>query len=211
MRLTRTSGSVGGLGGRPPRSTRPTEDPTEDRRVAWNGETQLRQRVADPTVLAEVLDRRLGSRPRVALSSAKLQSTPNQDDQAMHGWVVADLIDLNPVAAGIAEGPEASEHTSIEQRVEHVKATGRTEDLKEARRGSVAGSTAAEGLEETLWLCPIEDRRRLDSSREGMLEGFSLWNQSPRRDVDSQAQVIARAHNPLMGQSGFQVPPPICW
>jgi hypothetical protein len=24
------------------------------------------------------------------------------------------------------------------------------------------------------WLCPIEDRRRLGSSREGMLEGFSL-------------------------------------
>ena len=30
------------------------------------------------------------------------------------------------------------------------------------------------GLEESLWLCPIEDRRRLDSCREGMLEGFSL-------------------------------------
>jgi hypothetical protein len=29
-------------------------------------------------------------------------------------------------------------------------------------------------MEESLWLCPIEDRRRLDSSREGMLEGFSL-------------------------------------
>ena len=30
------------------------------------------------------------------------------------------------------------------------------------------------GLEESLWLCPIEDRRGLDSAREGMLEGFSL-------------------------------------
>jgi hypothetical protein len=39
---------------------------------------------------------------------------------------------------------------------------------------SVAGSRAAAGLEESLWLCPIDDRRRLDSSREGMLEGFSL-------------------------------------
>ena len=29
-------------------------------------------------------------------------------------------------------------------------------------------------MEESLWLCPIEDRRRLDSSREGMLEGFAL-------------------------------------
>jgi len=28
--------------------------------------------------------------------------------------------------------------------------------------------------EESQWLCPIEDRRRVDSTREGMLEGFSL-------------------------------------
>ena len=32
------------------------------------------------------------------------------------------------------------------------------------------------GLEEGLRLCPIEDRWRLDSPREGMLEGFSLRN-----------------------------------
>ena len=63
-------------------------------------------------------------------------------------------IDLNPVAAGIAEVPEASEHTSIKQRVEHVKEQGRTEDLKAAQTGSVAGSTAAAGLEEGLWLLP---------------------------------------------------------
>ena len=85
-------------------------------------------------------------------------------------------IDLNPVAAGIAEVPEASEHTSIKQRVEHVKEQGRTEDLKAAQAGSVSGSSAAAGLEEGLWLCPIEDRRQLDSTREGMLEGFSLGN-----------------------------------
>jgi hypothetical protein len=84
------------------------------------------------------------------------------------------VIDLNPVAAGIAKLPEASEHTSIKERVEHVKAQGRTEDLKAARNGSVAGSNASAGLEESHWLCPIEDRRRLDSLREGMLEGFSL-------------------------------------
>ena len=48
------------------------------------------------------------------------------------------------------------------------------EDLNAAQKGSVAGSDAAAALEESNWLCPIEDRRRLDSSREGMLEGFSL-------------------------------------
>jgi hypothetical protein len=35
---------------------------------------------------------------------------------------------------------------------------------------------AAAGLEESLWLCPIEDRRQLDSSREGMFDALSLGN-----------------------------------
>jgi hypothetical protein len=59
-------------------------------------------------------------------------------------------------------------------RSEHLKAQGKTAQLEAATDGSVAGSRAAAGLEESLWLCPIEDRRRSDSSREGMLEGFSL-------------------------------------
>ncbi|MGO9467364.1 MAG: transposase [Isosphaeraceae bacterium] len=83
-------------------------------------------------------------------------------------------IDLNPVAAGIAEVPETSQHTSVKERADHVKAQGRTQDLKAANAGSVAGSKASAGLEESHWLCPIEDRRRIDSTREGMLEGFSL-------------------------------------
>jgi hypothetical protein len=29
-------------------------------------------------------------------------------------------------------------------------------------------------LEESLWLCPVEDRRPLESAREGMIEGFPL-------------------------------------
>jgi hypothetical protein len=82
--------------------------------------------------------------------------------------------DLNPVAAGIAELREASDHTSVKERVDHVKSQGRTGDLKAASQGSIAGSNAVAGLEESHWLCPIEDRRRIDSAREGMLEGFSL-------------------------------------
>ena len=38
----------------------------------------------------------------------------------------------------------------------------------------MAGSRASAGLEEALWLCPVEDRRLLDSAREGMVEGFPL-------------------------------------
>jgi hypothetical protein len=85
-------------------------------------------------------------------------------------------IDLNPAAAGIVKVPEANPHTSVKTRVEHVKAHNRSGGLQAAKRGSVAGSMATPGLEESLWLCPIEDRRRLDSSREGMMEGFSLGN-----------------------------------
>jgi hypothetical protein len=83
-------------------------------------------------------------------------------------------IDLNAVAAGIVQVPESSPHTSVSARVNEVAAQGRSGDLEAAKQGSVAGSAAAGGLEESIWLCPIEDRRRLDSAREGMLEGLSL-------------------------------------
>ena len=49
-------------------------------------------------------------------------------------------------------------------RAEHVEALGQTAQLEAASRGSVARSLEAAGLEESLWLCPIEDRRRLDST-----------------------------------------------
>jgi hypothetical protein len=57
-----------------------------------------------------------------------------------------------------------------------VQRQGRARDAQAARDGSVTGSSAAAGLEEGLWLCPIEDRRKLNSPREGMLEEFSLGN-----------------------------------
>jgi REP element-mobilizing transposase RayT len=83
-------------------------------------------------------------------------------------------IDLNPVAAGIATVPEQSRHTSIRQRVMHIRRKGAEKRLKEARRGAVAASKAAGNLEQDHWLCPMEDRRSSGGAREGMLEGFSL-------------------------------------
>lgn len=85
-------------------------------------------------------------------------------------------IDLNEQAAGLAATPEKSRYSSIRERVEHVQHQGRTDDLRVALLGSIAGSQASAGLEESLWLIPIEDRRQLDSAREGMLEGFTLGN-----------------------------------
>jgi REP element-mobilizing transposase RayT len=111
---------------------------------------------------------------RGAFFEGRFKSIAVLDEAAL--LTVCAYIDLNPVAAGIAEVPESSAHTSIKARVDHVKDQGRTEDLNVARSGSVAGSARSAGLEEANWLCPIEDRRRLDSQREGMLEGFSLGN-----------------------------------
>ena len=87
---------------------------------------------------------------------------------------VCAYIDLNPVAAGIAATPEASEHTSVKARVEHVTTSGRTMDLQVAELGSVAAMQVSGGLEDDLWLIPIEDRRERGALREGMRSGFTL-------------------------------------
>ena len=74
---------------------------------------------------------------------------------------------------------ETSKYTSIKQRVEHVEAQGKRPSWKPPAMAAWRSTSSRRagrmpGLEDSLWLCPIEDRRRLDSSREGMLEGFSL-------------------------------------
>ncbi len=111
---------------------------------------------------------------RGAFFEGRFKSVAILDEESL--LATCAYIDLNPVAAGIAKSPETSAHTSIKQRVEHVQEQGRADNLRTAQAGSLAGSTASAGLEEGLWLCPVEDRRRLDSSREGMVEGFSLGN-----------------------------------
>lgn len=111
---------------------------------------------------------------RGAFFESRYKSVAVLDEESL--LTVGVYIDLNPVAAGIADVPETSEYTSISTRVEHVEAQGQTDRLEAAVQGSVAGSLAAGGLEESLWLCPIEDRRQIDSSREGMFDGLSLGN-----------------------------------
>ena len=84
---------------------------------------------------------------RGAFFEERFKSVAILDEESL--LATCAYIDLNPVAAGIAQVPEASPHTSINQRVESVKAQGRTSDLKAAERGSVAGSNASAGLEES--------------------------------------------------------------
>jgi hypothetical protein len=61
---------------------------------------------------------------RGAFFEGRFRSVGILDEESL--LAVCAYIDLNPVAAGIAQVPEASEHTSIKERVDHVKGQGRT-------------------------------------------------------------------------------------
>jgi hypothetical protein len=58
--------------------------------------------------------------------------------------------------------------------LDHVEEEGKTIQLEAAKDARVAGSQAVAGVEESLWLCPIEDRRGLDSTRELTVQDFPL-------------------------------------
>jgi hypothetical protein len=167
----------------PPRDKARQPLPVSNKSVEWRLKdaawvAKARQRLQSLSwfmkCLKEPLSRMANREEKVrgAFFEGRFKSVAVLDEESL--LATCAYIDLNPVAAGIANVPEASAHTSIKERVEHVQAQRRTEDLTAARKGSVAGSAASAGLEELHWLCPIEDRRSLDSSREGMLEGFPL-------------------------------------
>jgi len=79
------------------------------------------------------------------------------------------------VAAGIAKIPEDAPHTSIKQRVTHARRNGDLDTLQAAAAAkSVAAANIEADLEQSHWLCPLQDRSAAGASREGMLPGFSL-------------------------------------
>ena len=107
-----------------------------------------------------------------AFWEARYKSIAILDEESL--LATCAYIDLNPVAAGIAAVPESSPHTSIRQRVTHVRRKGGLARLRQARQGRAAASQALGNLEQDHWLCPLEDRRRRGEKREGMLEGITL-------------------------------------
>ena len=121
--------------------------------------------------LKEPLSRMVNRREntRGAFFESRFKSIAILDEEALLATCV--YIDLNPVAAGIAAVPEQNEHTSFKQRVDHVRS--RSDEPQSTAQGDVTPRAVA-GLEDALWLCPVEDRRQLDSPREGMLAGFTL-------------------------------------
>ncbi len=108
--------------------------------------------------LKEPLSRLVNRQEKVrgAFCEGRFKSVAILDVEAL--LAIGAYIDLNPVAAGIAAARETSKYTSIRQRVEHVEAQGQRAQLEAAGHGSVTGSNAAKGLEESHWLCPIEDK-----------------------------------------------------
>jgi hypothetical protein len=107
-----------------------------------------------------------------AFFASRFKSIAILDEAAL--LQVCVYIDLNPLAAGITFLPEKSQHTSLKERVEHAWPQITRDDLLAALRGSIAADLPAGDVEQSHWLCPIENRRRQGASREGMLEGFTL-------------------------------------
>jgi REP element-mobilizing transposase RayT len=82
-------------------------------------------------------------------------------------------VDLNPLAAGVAVTPEDSAHTSIHARVEHCRQEGVLTNLVADPMDRSQLDRVAE-VEQSHWLCPVEDRRGQGGDRPGLLPGFSL-------------------------------------
>ena len=72
---------------------------------------------------------------RGAFFEERFKSVAILDEEAL--LATCAYIDLNPVAAGIVDVPEASPHTSITTRIEHVKKQGRLADLTTVGTGTV--------------------------------------------------------------------------
>lgn len=124
------------------------------------------------------------------------------DDESI--LTVAAYIDLNPVAAGICRLPEQSPYTSIKERVEHLLAQGRMQDVAQIRNGTVSAQQVSEGIEQDHWLVPIEDQRRRGATREGIKEGFTLGQYLMLVDCMSRSVREGKANIPEEVHSIFE-------
>jgi len=95
--------------------------------AAWIART--RQRLQSLSWLMKCLKEPLArmanrqDQTRGAFFEGRFKSVAILDEESL--LAVCVYIDLNPVAAGIAPTPEESDHTSIKERVEHVRAQRR--------------------------------------------------------------------------------------
>src|ERR1700722_15948820 len=91
---------------------------------------------------------------RGAFLEERFKSIGILDEEAL--LATCAYIDLNPVAAGIVDVPEACPHTSVSTRVNHVKVQGRTAKLQATAPGGAVAPLpgAARGLAYTILAGP---------------------------------------------------------
>lgn len=158
--------------------------------------TEYRSRLGDlgwfMKSLKEPLARRANEEDgcKGAFWAARYKSIGLLDEEAIVS--ACAYVDLNPVAAGIADLPENSQFTSIRQRISHIRGKkdgwatvlSAYEDATEAIRKKLSQ------LESDLWLCPVQDRRSTGADRGGMSERLSLA--SYLKLVDFTSRVIRK-------------------
>lgn len=149
---------------------------------------QYRERLADMgwfmKALKEPLSRMANKEDgcKGAFWEGRFKSIAILDEEAL--LAVCAYIDLNPVAAGMAAEPETSKHTSVRQRVRHVRDTGKIEVLKEAKKGTAVAMRSAKQLDVNHWLIPMVEQRKeatlqktscdAKGRRAGMFDSISL-------------------------------------
>ncbi len=117
------------------------------------------------------------------------------DDEALVGTAI--YIDLNPFAAGLSKAPELSVYTSLYTRIQHARAHGELDAIYLARFGSpVAMITFSANMEHSLWLAPVEDRRRLGAARAGLIESLTFGNYLLLLDTVARKQRGGKAFLP---------------
>jgi len=101
-------------------------------------------------------------RASASRGSCRLSLVPLCDSPVWRAFLLCEepnnrkMIDRGEAASGQGPGPDRGPESGPERQRCGVEGIG--------------------GLEDSRWLCPIEDRRLLDSLREGVLAGFSLCN-----------------------------------
>ncbi len=101
---------------------------------------------------------------------ARYKSIAILDEEAL--LTTLAYVDLNPLAAGLAQTPESSPHTSVKARVDDCRARGVLDDVADQPADRTRMDQNLE--DESFWLAPIEDRRERGGKRAGVTTQVNL-------------------------------------